>query len=48
MFICDFLRDLVPFVQFEKPEACSIARSDTSPFLRFLKLYKWYQIAQNV
>ena len=47
-FICDPLRDLVPFVQFKKREKHPWRSANTPPwvFFRFLKLYKWYQIAQ--
>ena len=61
IFICDALRNLVPFVQFQKrkkhprwslkgAEACSFTKSNTPSwvFLTFLKLYKWYQIAQSI
>ena len=54
MFICDVLRDLLPFLQFKKrgkyPRrrlllvACNSAKSNTPPwvFFTFFKLYKWY------
>ena len=52
--IFDALRDLVPFVQFKKREkhpwrSVTFTKSSTPPwvFFTFLKLYKWYQIAQN-
>ena len=45
------LSDLVPFVQFKKREKhpWRSAKINTPPwvFLRFLKLYKCYQIAQR-
>ena len=52
----DALCNLVPFVQFKKCEkhpwrkACYFTKSSTPPwvFFTFLKLYKWYQIAQNI
>ena len=54
----DVLPDLVPFVQFKKREKHSFTRfepvtllkSNTAPwiFFRFLKLYKWHQIAQRI
>ena len=51
--ICGALRDLVPFVQFEKREKhpCrSVTKINTPPWVlsTFLKLYKWYQIAQRI
>ena len=54
--ISDILRDLVPFVQFKIRENAHggmillVTKSNTSPwvFFTFLKLYKWYQIAQSV
>ena len=52
--ICSALRDLVPSVQFKKREkqplrSVSFSKVDTPPwlFFTFLKLYKWYQIAQR-
>ena len=59
IFISDVLRDLVPFVQFEKHEKHSWRRvffskvaglSNTPPwvFFTFFKLYKWYQITQRI
>ena len=54
------MRDLVPFVQFEKREnthggvlllvACNFSKSNTHPwvFFTFLKLCKCYQIAQKI
>ena len=39
------LCDLVPFVQLEK---CYFYYTPPWMFLTFLKLYKWYQIAQSV
>ena len=51
---CDVLHDLVPFVQFkkrEKPmEECHFHLSSIPPwvFFTFFKLYKWYQIKQNI
>ena len=52
----DALRDLVPFVQFKKREkhpwrsVTFSTKSNTPPwvFFTFFKLYKWYQIAQNI
>ena len=31
-------------------KACNLTKSNTSPwvFFKFFKLYKWYQIAQNI
>ena len=58
--ICDVLRDLVPFVQFEKREkhpwksvtfgSCNFTKNNTPPwvFLTFFKLYKCKQIAQRI
>ena len=58
--ICGALRDLVPFVQFKKREKhpwrsvtfskVAGSKSSTPPwlFFTFLKLYKWYQMAQNI
>ena len=56
IIICDALLDLVPFVQFTKPEKHSWrsvnfgTKSNTPPrvFFTFCKLYKWCQIAQNI
>ena len=61
ILICDVLRNLVPFVQFQKREKhprwspkeaedCNFTKSNTPSwvFLTFLKLYKWYQIAQSI
>ena len=60
-FICDALRDLVPFVQFEKrkkhpwrsvtfSKVAVFTKSNIPPwvFFLFFKLYKWYQIAQDI
>ena len=59
-FICHALLDLVPFVQFKTCEkqpwrsakllACNFTKSNTPPwvFFTFFKLYRWYQIAQNI
>ena len=49
---CGALRDLVPFVQFQKREKHpwrSVTKSNTPPwvFFTFFKLYEWYQIAQS-
>ena len=56
--VCDALRNLVPFVQFKKCEKHpwrsvnfnQVTKSNTPPwmFFTFFKLYKWYQIAQNI
>ena len=55
-FWCDVLRDLVPFVQFKKREK-HLWRSVNFGLLKVtllhgcfshLKLYRWYQIAQNI
>ena len=56
--ICDALHDLVQFVQFKKREKYprrnvtrpATLRKLTPPwvFFRFLKLYKWYQVAQLI
>ena len=51
--IWDALHDLVPFAQFkkrEKAEACNFTKGNTPPwvFFTFLKLYKWYEIAQSI
>ena len=58
--ISDALRDLVPFVQFIKRKThggmsllkfkTHFTKSNTPPwvFFAFLKLYKWYQIAQCI
>ena len=40
--ISDALRDLVPFVHFKKCEKTH------GGIYTFFKLYKWYQIAQNI
>ena len=55
MKICDVLRDLVPFAQFKKRGKLpwrSVTFTKTNiplwVFFTFFKLYKWYQIAQNV
>ena len=51
IYICDVLRDLVPFVQFQKREKHrwrSVTFTPPSVFFTFLKLYIWYQIAQNI
>ena len=50
------MRDLVPFVQFKKHEkhpwrsVTFSAKGNTPPwaFFTFLKLRKWYQIAQSI
>ena len=52
VLICGVLRSLVPFAQFknrEKHPWRSVTKSNTPPwvFLTFLKLCKWYQIAQR-
>ena len=46
---CDVLRDLVPFVQFKKREACNFTKSNTSlwMFFTFFKLCKRCPIAQK-
>ena len=49
----DVFRDLMPLVQFKKCEKhpwMSVNFSNTPPwgFFAFLKLYKWYQIAQRI
>ena len=52
----DVLRDLVPFVQFKKREkhpwrSVTFSTKSNTPswvFFTFFKLYKWYQIAQNI
>ena len=51
--ICDALRDLVIFIQFQKREKHpwrNFTKINTPPwvFFKFLKLHKWYQIAQNI
>ena len=57
--MCDILRNLVPFVQFNKLEkrpwwnvtfACHFTKSNTPPwvFFMFFKLKKWYQIAKRI
>ena len=52
--IFDALRDLLPFIQFNKREKhlenCYFEESNTSPwvFFMFFKLHKWYQITQSV
>ena len=59
VFNCEALRDLVPFVQFKKPElllvklqvkAWNFAESNTAAwvFFTFFKMYKFYHIAQSV
>ena len=57
MMKCDALRNLVPFVQFKKREKHpwrSVTFSKVAGniplwvFFKFLKLYKRYQIAQNI
>ena len=66
IYICDALRDSVPFVQFKKREKNpwrSVTFSKVAGWKpatlvkvtllygclsRFFKLYKWYQIAQNI
>ena len=56
---CDALRDLVPFAQFKNREnthrrvtllASNFTKSITFPWVsfRFLKLYRWCQIAQSI
>ena len=55
-FKCDVLLDLVPFVQFKKREihpwrsVTFSTKSNTPPWVFFtcFKLFKWYQIAQNI
>ena len=56
-YICDALRDLVPFVQFKKLEKHlwrSVNFSKVAGFslpwvfFTFFKFYKWYQIAQRI
>ena len=48
--ICDALHDLVAFAQFKTASVCNSTKSNTPPwvFFMFLKLYKWYKIAQSV
>ena len=58
--ICDALRNFLPFAQFKKREQhpwrsvtfTKVAglQRNTPPeaFFTFFKLYKWYQIAQNI
>ena len=58
--ICGVLRDLQPFVQFKKREkhpwrtvtfqTCNFTKINPPPwmFFTFFKLYRWYQIAQNI
>ena len=50
-YICDALRDLVPFVSFKnvKNTHGGVTKINTPPWVvfTFLKLYKWYQIAQR-
>ena len=53
--ICDVLRDLVPFVPFKKREklpwkSVTFTKSNIPLWVFFtvFKLYKWYQITQNV
>ena len=52
MIICGAVRDLVSIVQFKKRKKHQwrSTKSNTPPwvFFTFLKLYKWYQIAQNI
>ena len=45
--ICHALRDMVPFLQFKKRKN---THGEHPPwvFSTFFKLYKWYQIAQNI
>ena len=52
--ICDALRDLVPLVQFKKPEkhpwrSVNFSKVNTTPWVFFtlFKLYQWYQIVQR-
>ena len=47
---CVALGDLVPFVQMYRLLAWNFTRSHTPPwvFFPFFKLYKWYQILQNM
>ena len=42
------LRDLAPFVQVKKLEKHSWRSVTFSKAKAFFKLYKWYQIAQNI
>ena len=44
------LRNLVPLVQLKKREASNFTKINAPPwvFFTFLKLYKWYQIAQRI
>ena len=49
--ICDALGNLVPFVQFKKCEKHPWRGFKYTPpwmFFTFLKLHKWYQIAQHI
>ena len=57
--ICGALRDLLLFVQFKKREkhpwrsvnfSNNFTKINTPPwvFFTFLKLYRWYQIVQNI
>ena len=56
--ICNALRDLLPFVQFQKLEKHAWKSVTFSKvllvtllhgcFSRLLKLYKWYQITQSI
>ena len=53
--MCGALRDLLAFAQFKKHEkhpwrSVTFTKSNTPPwvFFMFFKLYKWYQIAQNI
>ena len=57
--ICNTLRDLVPFAQFQKREkrawrsvtfskVADLSNRPPCVFFTFFKFYKWYQIAQSV
>ena len=53
--ICDVLCDFVVFAQFKKREkhpwrSVTFSKSNTPPWVlfTFFKLYKWYQIEQNI
>ena len=57
IYIWEALRDLVPFVQFRvlllakfQTKICNFTKSSSHQwlFFMFFKLYKWYQIAQNI
>ena len=50
IYKCDALRDLVPFLQVKKSEKQPRRRVTFCPMsvFTFFKLYKWYQIAQNI